>query len=59
MEDIGEVVVSWILKDKDRALDIKEQGFSISVKGLGDEPAGRGGGSPQTTRKEQDQPEWR
>lgn len=32
MEDIGEVVVSWILKDKDRALDIKEQGFSVSVK---------------------------
>lgn len=31
MEDIEEVVVSWILKD-DRALDIKEQGFSVSVK---------------------------
>ena len=32
MEDREEVIVSWILKDEDRALAIKEQGFSVSMK---------------------------
>ena len=32
MEDIEEVIVSWILKDEGRALAIKEQGFGVSMK---------------------------
>lgn len=32
MEDIEEVIGSWILKDEDRAWAIKEQGFSVSMK---------------------------
>ena len=32
MEDIEQVIGSWILEDEDRAWAIKVQGFSVSMK---------------------------